>query len=351
MTTDSPRVSVITVVHNGERFLAEAIDSILGQTFGSFEYLLVDDVSSDASPAIVARCAAADPRIVPLRTTAAPSQSGAINTALKMAQGEYVAILDADDRACPERLARQMRFLDTHPTVGVVGAQAQQIDEEGRPGRTLPFPTSHTLSRWTIFFATPVLHSAAMLRRRLLQEVGGYSLQWRYANDFSLWAELIERTEITNLPETLVAYRRHAAQMSSISSKLQRGEVWLLICRMLASRLALRVPLNEIGLLYHGVRGLPLANAASLQQAADLLAAMRSRYLALEQPSADAAAQIDVNCGQQLLTMAWVHRHSQRSASRDLLQRALQYDPQLWRRPQTAALLHRLHQQDRTAAA
>ncbi len=349
MSADTPRISVITTVHNGERFLAAAIESILTQSFTDFEYLLVDDASTDGTGAILARYAAADARILPISKSFSVNHSHAINAALGQARGEFVAILDADDLAHPARLARQVEFLDANPAVGVVGAQVQQIDDAGYAGKTMTFPTSWALARWTILFGTPVLHSAAMVRRSLLTEIGGYSVQWKYANDFSLWATLIDRTRITNLPETLVSYRRHAQQTSSAKTTPQQGEVWLLIHRMLAERLGLRAPLNDIGVLYHGVRGMQLEDDAALMGAADLLRSIRERYLAVEQPDPATADAINAECARRLLKLAWVHRRSQRPASRVLLQRALAIDPQLWQRPQTWDVLGRRQPQDALA--
>jgi hypothetical protein len=180
-----------------------------------------------------------------------------------------------------------------------------------------------------------------MMRRSLLQKVGGYGSRSRYAADYALWAELIAHTKVTNLPETLVSYRRHDHQTSTVALTPQQGEVWLLIFRMLAERLSLRVPLDDIGVLYHGVRGGQLEDAAALARASDLLAAIRERYLAVERPAPATVEEINVDCAQRLLTMAWVHRHSQRAASRVLVQNALEFDPQLWQRAGTRARLRR----------
>ncbi len=350
MAIDTPRVSVITTIRNGERFLAEAIASILGQSYGDFEYLLVDDASTDTSPEIIAHFAGQDPRIVALHNANCINHSNAINVALPVARGEFVAILDADDLAHPQRLESQVIFLDANPEVGVVGAQVQKIDSDGRPQNTMSFPTTAALSRWSILFGTPVLHSAAMMRRALLQAIGGYSVQWRYANDYSLWAELIGRTTITNLTETLVSYRHHEEQISSTRATPQRGEVWLLIHRMLAERLALRIPLNDIGVLYHGTRGVSLGDGKALEQATTLLATIRTRYLVVEQPDASTAEQINADCAWRLLTMAWVHRHSHRTESRIVFHDALVLDPQLFRRRKTCARLRHLFRNDRRQA-
>lgn len=343
MPADIPQVSVITTVHNGARFLAAAIESILAQRFTNFEYLLLDDASTDESGAIIVRYAAADARIIPLHKPISINHSHALNAALPHARGEYVAILDADDLAHPERLARQVDYLTEHPDVGVVGAQVNQIDDEGRTRHAMTFPTTWALARWTILFGTPVLHSAAMVRRAVLESIGGYSAHWKYANDYSLWATLLDRTRITNLPETLVSYRRHAQQTSSTIATPQQGEVWLLIYRMLAERLGLRSALNDIGVLYHGVRSVLLADEASLLRAADLLTSIWKRYLEVEHPDPVAEDAISADCARRLLTMAWTHRRSARDASRVVLQRAQSIDRQLWQRPQTCAQLRNLY--------
>ncbi|MCB0115697.1 MAG: glycosyltransferase, partial [Caldilineaceae bacterium] len=326
-------------VRNGERYVAEAVESVLAQSYRDFEYLLVDDASTDSTPEIMSRYAAQDDRIVPINISRHVNHSAAINAALAVARGEFVAILDADDIAYPTRLEKQVCFLDAHPDVGVIGAQVDQIDSTGKVRKPMPFPTTCALSRWTILFATPVLHSAAMIRRSLLAQVGGYSVHWRYANDYSLWAELIAQTGITNLPETLVAYRLHEQQISATRTLAQQGEVWLLILRMLAERLSLNAPLNDIGVFYHAVRGVQFDKVADLMCAADLLTTIRERYFVVERPDPATVEEINVDCARRLLWMAWVHRHSHRADSRNLLQRALELDPNLWQRPRTRELL------------
>lgn len=351
MEGSQPRVSVITTVYNGEPFLAQAVESILGQTFQDFEYLLVDDCSTDGSPRILQRYAEQDDRIVLLRTDTKINHSNAINTALKHARGEFVAILDADDVARPQRLAQQVEFLAARPDVGAVGTYAQQIDENGATGHVMSYPTTCDLARWGILFATPVLHSAAMIRRSLLVEIGGYSVQWHYANDYSLWAELITRTGIASLPEVLVAYRCHAQQTSAIHSKAQQGEVWLLIYKMLAERLGLRARLDDVGVLYQAVRGVHLESADALRRARDLLSAIHARYFTVERLDARAAYDINVDCAQRFLRLAWVHRYRHRVLARELLQEAKELDPGIWQRERTRSMIKRIRNRERKAAA
>jgi glycosyltransferase involved in cell wall biosynthesis len=337
-----PRVSVITCVYNGQPYLAQAIDSILAQTFADFEYLLVDDASTDGSPALIARYAGRDARIVPLRNAVNLNHSGALNRALAVARGQYLAILDADDLAMPERLALQAAFLDLHPEVGAVGAQVQVIGPDGQPMQALPFPTDWRLARWQILLRSPLLHSAAMLRRALVAQAGGYSVDRWYANDYILFAQLIQTAQLTNLPECLAAYRRNPRQTSSVFAKPQLGQVLLLMRAMLAERLDLRAGLPDLAVLYQAGRGRLLPDEDALRRAANLLGAIHARYEQVEPLDTEARGLVRRDCAWRWLAMAAIHRRTFRSTSQDILRRALALDPRLLLRPDTRSRLRRL---------
>lgn len=350
LVADVPRVSAITTVYNGEAFLGAAIESILQQTLADFEYILVDDASTDRSSAILRDYAAKDARLKIVTNPHNLNPSGALNRALACARAAYVANLDQDDLAWPERLERQVGFLDAHPEVGVLGAQVQMVDASGRNLGPLIYPTTPELARWQVFFRSPVLHSAAMMRRSLVEQAGGYSVMRWFANDYILFARLLAVTQITNLADTLVSYRRHGSQTASRWDRLQRGQVWLLIHALLNERLGLRVGLDDIAQLYRAVRGEQMPDAAALARAAKLLSAIHARYAAVEGLDATARAAVDQDCAWRWLAMAWTHRHTQRAASRAILQRARQLDPRIWRRRETWNRLHRLRRAQSGAA-
>ena len=341
MPPSHPRVSVVTSAYNGERYVAGAIESILSQTFRDFEYILVDDASTDGSARILADYAARDDRVFLVQNPVNLMLSGALNRALELATGDYFAVLDQDDLAHPERLARQVAYLDAHPEVGLLGSQVNMIDAEGSPLHPMSFPTDPETVRWIVFFGIPVLHSAAMMRRDLARQAGGYSVRRWSVNDYILFATLLNRTVVTNLPETLVSYRRHEGQTAHTHAKTQQAQAWLLVYSLLAERLQLQVGLNEVGIFFGAVRGHRLPDAPTLMQTADLLMQIHARYLEVENPGAQARARVDTDCARRLLLMAWVHRREQRSASRELLRQALALDPHLWQQPQTCQLLRR----------
>lgn len=217
----SPVVSVIMAVRDGERWLREAIDSILTQTFSDFEFLIVDDGSRDETPEILAAYRARDPRVHVI----AQAKEGfvrALNRGLAAATGALIARLDADDVALPERLRRQVDYLAAHPDVVLLGTWTQVIDEEGQPKRRHLRPPTDAKSLARVMARTnPFIHSSAMFRTALARELGGYRQAFYTAEDYDLWLRLSERGEIAILPEVLVRYRQHGGSMSSTKAVRQ----------------------------------------------------------------------------------------------------------------------------------
>ncbi|MBM4441159.1 MAG: glycosyltransferase [Candidatus Rokubacteria bacterium] len=207
-----PRVTVLMSVYNGARWLREALDSVLGQTYRDFEFVIVDDGSTDDSAAILA--SVRDPRITLVRQ---PNQglAAALNRGLREARGELVARQDQDDVSLPERLARQVAAMDAQPRTGLLGTQAETIDAEGRACFVRRYPTDSLVLKWQVMFDNPFVHSSVMLRRAALDDVGGYSTDPRRQppEDYELWLRLVSRWDVGNLPEVLLRYREAAGSM------------------------------------------------------------------------------------------------------------------------------------------
>jgi glycosyltransferase involved in cell wall biosynthesis len=336
--TPSPRVSVVTATCNGARFLSAAIESILAQSYPDFEYVIVDDASTDASAAIIAGFAAQDSRIRLLTNPAQLGPAVALNRALAAAQGDYVAVLDHDDLALPERLARQVAFLDTQPEVGAVGAQVRIIDEAGAVIREQPYPAHPAVARWQVLFGASLLHSASMYRRRLLQQLGGYSAAHPYLCDYELLARLAEVSQIVNLPDTLACYRRSATQVSATHRTPQDGQMLLLQYAIQQRWLGLRPDLATFFALRRWGLGAP-PSAAQATAAIAQLEMIYDRYCAVTPLSADAHAAVAQACARQWLGLAHRAYASQRAASRVCWRNARRLDPQVLRRPETLAWL------------
>jgi glycosyltransferase involved in cell wall biosynthesis len=210
----TPQVSVLMPVYNGERYLREAVESIVAQTFTNFEFIIIDDGSTDTTGAILDSFD--DPRIVRSKNEENIGLARSLNKGLTMARGEYIARMDADDISLPERLARQVAFLDAHPEVGVLGSVVQVIDGDGNKSDTLWLPTEHGVLRWSLCFGGPIAHPTVMMRREVVERVGGYNPNMVTAQDYDLWRRLSGVTRLSNLQDVLLSLRKHEASMRKI---------------------------------------------------------------------------------------------------------------------------------------
>ena len=208
-------ISVVLTVYNGERFLALAVESILAQTWRDFELIAVDDGSTDGSLTILQAYAAQDRRVRVLACSNT-GQAGALNTGVAAARGAWVARMDADDIAAPERLRRQADFLAAHLRIGAVGAAYQAIDESGSPlGRPKLFSCDPAVIRKELQRGCCALaHPTVMIRRDVLQETGAYRGLLRPAEDYDLWLRMSEIADLANLPDVLLQYRIHGGSLS-----------------------------------------------------------------------------------------------------------------------------------------
>ena len=206
-----PRITVLMPVYNAEKYLRSAIDSILAQTYRDFELLIIDDGSTDGSRDIVAGYA--DSRIRRVENGQNRGLIATLNRGLDLARGEYIARMDADDVSLPERFERQVDFLEAHPEIGACGTWFEKVTERG--STTLRMPDSPGLIRLFLLFDNPFLHSSMMLRRRLLEEHGlRFDPAYPHSEDFDLWVRCSALTELVNLPEVLVRYHDHPANIS-----------------------------------------------------------------------------------------------------------------------------------------
>jgi hypothetical protein len=199
-------------VFNGETYLAEAVRSVLGQTLKELEVVAVDDGSRDGSRAILERFARADRRVRLVVNDQNLGVSESRNTGWRLARAPYIACLDADDIALPDRLFRQVEFLDAHPSVAAVGGGVFTIDANGRRLSMRRYPTKSRVIRSTLLRHNCLAHSSVTMRRAALEAVGGY--RFNSSEDYDLWLRLSERFELANLSEPVSLYRQHLSQQS-----------------------------------------------------------------------------------------------------------------------------------------
>ncbi len=213
----APLVSVLLPVYNAERFIAAAVGSILNQTFGDLELIVVNDGSTDGSLAILERMAAADAR-VGLISRPNTGYVPALNEALAVARGDLVARMDADDVSLPTRLERQVAYLADHPDCVMLGTHVAQMDADGAvigPMSDVQFG-HEAIDRALMNRGWSVVHPTIMARAWAVRQVGGYRPELCPNEDHDLFLRLAEVGRVENLPDVLLHYRKHAASESTV---------------------------------------------------------------------------------------------------------------------------------------
>ena len=225
-----PKVTVLMPVYNREKYLREAIDSILSQTFTDFEFLIVDDGSTDNSLEIINSYS--DSRIRLIRNLANLGISKSLNIGLSESLGDYVARMDSDDISLPNRLQKQIEFLNQNPDITVLGSHMNFIDIHGQNLEYLNYLPSYCLSHQKIVYAmlysTPFAHPSVIFKRLEVLKIGGYRLlkEWESVSteDYDLWLRLASQNhKFANLSDHLIKYRLHRDSLTQVA--ITRGKL------------------------------------------------------------------------------------------------------------------------------
>ena len=210
---DSPTISVVMSVFNGERFLAQAVESILHQTFRDFEFVIIDDGSTDNTAAILSRYASDDARMRVFRQENA-GRTASLNIGIRLAQGKYIARMDADDISLPHRLKEQADFLNHHPEVGLLSAAYDLMGPDNKILSTIRLPAGDPEIRTRMLDYNAMCHPAVTMRKDIVLSAGGYRRAFSESEDYDLWLRMAERTRLANLEEVVLRYRIHSGQAS-----------------------------------------------------------------------------------------------------------------------------------------
>jgi glycosyltransferase involved in cell wall biosynthesis len=202
-----PKVTVLMPVYNGEKFLQEAIESILGQTWTDFEFIIINDSSTDSSRDMILSFDDHRVRLVDNHTRLGLTKS--LNRGLRLSKGELIARQDADDISYPTRLDQEVRFLESNPEVALLGTRARAVDENGTPkGVELRIPTGLVAIRWFLMFQNAFIHSSVMFRRNIIwKRLGGYDESYLRAQDYDMWSRTARNYIVENLPDILLDHR------------------------------------------------------------------------------------------------------------------------------------------------
>jgi glycosyltransferase involved in cell wall biosynthesis len=215
-------VLIILSVHNAKQYANGAIASILAQTFSDFELIIIDDGSTDGTADLLKEFTIKDTRVRIITNETNIGLTRSLNLALKQARGEYIARMDADDIALPNRLERQIAFLKSHPDISIVGTAYEWIDKDGNViGKPKMITGADAIHR-ALPRTNPLLHSSVMIRRSALDQVGGYNETMKRAQDYDLWLRLSRTCKFENLSEVLMQKR---VTRNIISFKNEREQI------------------------------------------------------------------------------------------------------------------------------
>ncbi len=319
---DPPRVSVLTTTYNGARLISQTVDSVLGQTFGDFELIVVDDCSADDTRAVLA--AYRDPR---LRVVEAPRNLGVVgsrNLGFAQARGDLVAAIDHDDLCLPTRLARQVAYLDARPGVVLVGTD-DWLCEDGVMRAAGPgFATDPAFMRWLLLLRNPIAYSSIMVRAAAVRRLGVFMREARiYADDFDLYHRLLGVGEVGRIDARLTIYRLHGANTFRARERQMLGNAALVLREAYAGLIGEAAEaasdLVTRFLFAREVTG----DAGELARLGATLEALQSAFAARHGLSAAARARIAGHVAGLLRDVVLRHLHSgRRAAARQLLHRA-----------------------------
>lgn len=323
-----PRVSVLMAVHNGQRYLGEAIESLLRQTLDDFELVIVDDASTDDTPRLLESLARGDRRIVLLRNDRNIGLAGALNRGLAVCRAPLVARADADDIFMPERLEKQVRCMEANADVGVLGAAVEFIDEEGRSreDKLRHFHTEPGDLRFHTHLRCCFWHTTVIFRPELVRSVGGYDEEGFTLGpeDYDLWARLIDKTTFQNLPEVLARQRLHSASVTStwkVGFKLYCSVSQRLLSRYLDRQLN-EQEAQDVVTLFDWSRHLP---QDSILNGVRLLREIR--VCARKRETRGTLARFESQCVSAFLTEAMIMVYADATASKKLMLEAFRWSP------------------------
>lgn len=208
-----PKISVVMSVYNGEKYLREAVESVLNQSFKDFEFIIINDGSSDKSLEILKEFQQKDERIK-LVSRENKGLIYSLNEGVKMAQGEYIARMDVDDVSVPNRLEKQLKYAQDND-LAMCGTWAEGIDSLGNKVKNMDYPpTNISYIRKDIFLHNPFIHPSVMFRKDIFEKVGGYKDFYKYIEDYELWTRIVFKYKTGNIPEVLLKYRLHEDQIT-----------------------------------------------------------------------------------------------------------------------------------------
>jgi glycosyltransferase involved in cell wall biosynthesis len=208
--SSTPRVSLVVPVFNEPvEVIRQSLDSVAAQTFADFECIVVDESTDPLAAVAVRTLCERDGRFRCVHPDTRLGLAASLNLGIGLSRAQLIARFDSDDICQPERLQRQVAFMDAHPEVGVLGGGLELMDESCRTLAFRSYPSDHASIERKLQTTTAIAHPTVMMRKALIEQHGGYDPSFRFAEDLDLWLRLINRgIRFANLPDILVRYRQ-----------------------------------------------------------------------------------------------------------------------------------------------
>lgn len=250
MNPQSDLVSVVLPVYNGVRYLRESIESILQQTYDNFELIIINDGSKDSSQEIINSYS--DPRIRSFEQSNV-GLAATLNKGINLAQGSWIARQDQDDVSFPERLAKQIHFMNAHSGYAMVGTAAQIWVDDTKSDRFHRHPCSDEELRAGLIFYNYFVHSSVMLDKAVVEKIGPYTTDTNRQppEDYELWSRIARQYPVANLPEVLLAYREVGGSMSRDGENPFSKKLIMLSAENIAWALDKSVESDDVQVLAH----------------------------------------------------------------------------------------------------
>ncbi|OGH66454.1 MAG: hypothetical protein A3B90_00390 [Candidatus Magasanikbacteria bacterium RIFCSPHIGHO2_02_FULL_41_13] len=232
--SEKKEISVLMPVYNGDVFLRSALESILAQSFSDFEYIIIDDASTDKTADILEEYAAKDTRIRIFRNERNLGLTASLNLGISHCRGKYIARMDADDVAEAERFMSQYWFMEEHPDLVASGTAVRVIDEDGKLLGEKTLALTHEDIKRKMLFNNQFIHSTLFFRTDVLKSCGGYDEKFKKSQDYELMLRLSARYPLVNLREKLLKFRLHGDSLSWTSRDQQKYAIrarWLAITK------------------------------------------------------------------------------------------------------------------------
>lgn len=279
--TNTPKVSVVMPLFKGDKYLVEALDSILNQTFSDFEFLIICDDPTDETCEILDKYMQEDARI---RVHINQNREGLVNSlnvGIALAKGEYIARMDADDISLPDRLRKQVNFLDKNTDISILGTDVFFITRKGKVYRDishLGVPTNPKVIQWILLFENCVIHPTVMFRKVMCDRTGVYSIDYENCEDYEFWLRSIQIVKIANLPDKLLLLRKHGKNISILNENLGKAKAIIASHKLISSLLDKKIRKCEVQTFWYPCM---LIENLCVYNSAELLLDLYSNYLYL----------------------------------------------------------------------